>query len=113
MTTGLHIYRCENPTRTRVMCPHHKHLCYGERQEFYDTMRILLDCGTVVDYGYGYYDPPKQYSYIVIFKDETGYTAWAPYNAWEKLARQVSLDRARTVARQQLRVGGRIVERIN
>ncbi len=26
---GLHIYRCENPKRTRTMCPHHHHLCYG------------------------------------------------------------------------------------
>lgn len=113
MSTGIHIYRCENPTRTRSICPHHKHLCYGERQEFYDTLRIFFDCGTVADYGYGYYDPPKQYRHIVIFKDENGYTAWAPHAGWEMLARQVTLNRARVVAKQRLKTGGHIVERLN
>ncbi len=46
MMNGLHIYRCENPVRTRAMCLHHRRLCYGEKQEFYDTMRIFFDCGT-------------------------------------------------------------------
>ncbi len=53
---GLHIYRCDNPKRTRAMCPHHHHLCYGELQDFYDTRRVFFDCGTFADYGYGYYD---------------------------------------------------------
>lgn len=110
--TGLHIYRCENPTRTRAICPHHKHLCYGERQEFYDTTRIFFDCGTVVDSGYGYYELPAQYKRIVIFKDEGGYTAWVPHADWTMLARQVTLNRARRIAKSRLKRGGHIVERI-
>lgn len=112
MTTGLHIYRCENPIRTRVMCPHHKHLCYGERQDFYDTTRIFFDCGTTVDYGYGYYDPPVQYKRIVIFKDGDGYTAWMPHADWKILARMVSLGTARHIAKSRLKKGGHIIERI-
>jgi len=108
---GLHIYRCEHPTRTRVMCPHHKHLCYGEKQEFYDTVRIFLDCGTFIDYGYGYYEPPKLYKTIKIFKDETGYTAWVPRAGWKMLARQVPLNQARKIAKQRLKIGGQIIEK--
>lgn len=111
MTTGLHIYRCENPVRTRAMCPHHKHLCYGERQEFYDTTRLFFDCGTVVDSGYGYYERPTQYKHIVIFKDENGYTAWAPRADWAMLARQVPLIKARRIAKSRLKKGGHIIER--
>jgi hypothetical protein len=107
---GIHIYRCENPTRTRAMCPHHKHLCYGERQEFYDTVRIFFDCGTFADYGYGYYEPPKLYSQITIFKDAEGYTAWVPRAGWKMLARGVSLKRARTIAQGRLKRGGHIKE---
>lgn len=112
MATGIHIYRCESPTRTRAMCPHHKRLCYGERQEFYDTTRIFFDCGTYLDYGYGYYEPPKLYKKIVIFKDDNGYTAWVPRAGWVILARQVSLGIARNIARKRLKKGGRIDERI-
>ena len=107
----LHIYRCENPTRTRVMCPHHKHLCYGEKQEFYDSTRVFFDCGTFADYGYGYYEPPKLYKNITIFKDENGYTAWCPRNSWKILAREVPLEIARKIAKARLEKGGRIVDR--
>ena len=56
----IHIYTAPN-TRTRRMCPYHHHLCYGNKQEFYDTTRIFFDCGAMVDFGYGYYDlPPKK-----------------------------------------------------
>ncbi len=110
MNKGIHIYRCEHPARTRARCPFHKHLCYGERQDFYDTMRIFFDCGTMVDYGYGYYDPPKLYKTIKIFKDETGYTAWVPRSDWTMLARQVPLNKARRIARLRLRKGGNIIE---
>ena len=108
MTNGLHIYRCEHPTRTRTMCPHHKRLCYGEKQEFYDTTRILFDCGTFADYGYGYFEPPKLYKSITIFKDESGYTAWVPRANWEMIAREVTLNQARRMARQRLSKGGYI-----
>jgi len=108
--TTLHIYRCEHPIRTRAKCPFHKHLCYGERQEFYDTTRMFFDCGTYADYGYGYYESPKQYRNIVIFKDETGYTAWVPRCGWKMLAREVPLAQARRVARARLAKGGHIVE---
>ena len=105
----MHIYRCENPKRTRALCPHHKKLEYGELQEFYDTTRVFFDCGTLVDYGYGYYEPPKLYETIKIFKDETGYTAWVPRAGWVMLARQTSLKVARSIARKRLKRGGRIV----
>lgn len=107
---NVHIYRCRNPKRTRAMCPHHKHLCYGEKQEFYDTTRIFFDCGAMVDYGYGYYDPPKLYKTIKIFKDRTGYTAWVPRCGWVILANQVSLEKARAIAKNQLKDGGQIIE---
>ena len=110
MTTGLYIYRCEHPTRTRAMCPHCKHLCYGERQEFYDTVRIFFDCGTYADYGYGYYQPPKTYTTIKIFKDEEGYTAWVPRAGWTILTRMVPLEQARRISRLRVRKGGRIIE---
>ena len=112
MVTGIHVYRCENPQRTRVMCPHHKHLCYGEKQEFYDTTMIFFDCGTFADYGYGYYEPPKLYKTIKIFKDEEGYTAWVPRAGWVILANQVPLDIARSIASKRLRKGGHIIEDI-
>ncbi len=108
--TDLHIYRCENPARTRVPCPYHKRLCYGEKQEFYDTTRIFFDCGTLADYGYGYYDPPKLYKAITIFKDAGGgFTVWVPRAGWKILARQVPLGQARRIARLRLAKGGLIV----
>jgi len=112
MTSGLHIYRCENPKRTRRLCPHHKKLEYGELQEFYDTTRVFFDCGTFADYGYGYYEPPKLYKHIVIIKDETGYTVWVPRAGWVILANQVPLRKARKVARVRLKKGGFITEKI-
>jgi len=108
----IHIYRCENPQRTRQLCPHHKKLEYGEKQEFYDTTRIFFDCGTFADYGYGYYEPPKLYKHIVIFKDDIGYTAWVPRAGWETLARQTSLKVARSIAKKRLKKGGLITEKI-
>lgn len=107
----LHIYRCENPKRTRRLCPHHKKLEYGELQEFYDTTRIFFDCGTLVDYGYGYYEPPKLYKTIKIFKDSEGYAAWVPRAGWGMLARMVPLEKARKIARLRLKRGGEIIEK--
>ena len=106
----LHIYRCENPQRTRQLCPNHKKLEYGELQEFYDTTWIFFDCGTFADYGY--YEPPKLYKHIVIIKDETGYTVWVPRAGWVILANQVPLRKARKVARVRLKKGGLITEKI-
>ena len=106
----IHIYRCENPKRTRRKCPYHKKLEYGELQEFYDTTRIFFDCGTLLDYGYGYYEKPKLYKSIKIFKDESGYTAWVPTAGWEMLAREVPLEKARRIAKQRLKKGGTIIE---
>lgn len=108
---AVHIYRCENPTRTRAMCPHHKHQCYGERQEFYDTTRIFFDCGSFVDYGYGYYELPKLYNHITIFKDEIGYTVWVPRAGWIMLAREVSLKQARKIAKRRLKKGGSVIDK--
>ena len=107
----LHIYRCENPKRTRRLCPHHKKLEYGELQEFYDTTWVFFDCGTFADYGYGYYETPKLYRNITIFKDESGYTAWVPRAGWKMLARQVPLEQARKIAKARLTKGGIIQEK--
>lgn len=106
----LHIYRCENPKRTRRVCPHHKKLEYGELQEFYDTTRMFFDCGTFLDYGYGYYEIPKLYKTIKVFKDDIGYTAWVPRAGWVMLARQVSLQKARHIVQVRLAKGGLIKE---
>jgi len=85
---------------------------YGELQEFYDTTRIFFDCGTFLDCGYGYYEPPKLYKKIVIYKDENGYTAWVPRADWVMLARQVPLKLARSIASKRLKKLGHIIERI-
>ena len=110
---GLHIYRCENPKRSRRICPHHKKLEYCELQEFYDTLRIFFDCGTFVDTGYGYYEPPKLYKTIKIFRDDVGYTAWVPRASWVMLARNVPLNIARRISRQRLKKNGTIIEVIS
>ena len=109
----VHIYRCENSIRIRAMCPHHKHLCYGERQDFYDTVRVFFDCGTFGDSGYGYYEPPKLYKSITIFKDDIGYTAWVPRAGWIMLAHQVQLEKARRLSRARLVKKGVITEKLN
>lgn len=112
MTTanGLHIYRCENPKQTRALCPHHRKLEYGELQDFYDTRRIFFDCGTFVDYGYGYYEPPKLYKKLEIFKDDIGYTVLARY-ASKFLETQVPLAKARRIARLRVAKGGIIEDK--
>ncbi len=48
------------PRRTRKRCPVHEKLHYGTWKEYYDTMRMFFDCGTMADYGYGYYEPPPK-----------------------------------------------------
>lgn len=108
---GIYIYRCENPKRVRRKCPYHKHLCYGELQEFYDTARVFFDCGTFVDYGYGYFERPKLYKSITIFKDENGYTAWVPRSGWKMLVRMVPLSVARRIAKSRLEKGGVIIDK--
>jgi len=46
--------------RARRKCPYHKKMEYGEMVTAYDTIRVFLDCGTLLDYGYGYWvAPPK------------------------------------------------------
>jgi hypothetical protein len=64
----------------------------------------------MVDYGYGYHEPPKLYKTIKIFKDETGYTAWVPRASWKMLAREVPLEKARRIARLRLKKGGSVIE---
>lgn len=77
----LHVYRCENPKRTRRLCPFHKKMEYGELQEFYDTTRVFFDCGTFVDHGYGYYELPTRYKRLKIFWDNElrQFVLWADY----------------------------------
>ncbi len=94
------------------MCPYHKRLEFGELHEYYDTRQIVFDCGTFADYGYGYYDPPKLYKSITIFKDDTGFTAWVPRAGYAMLARMVTLKRARLIAKKRLATGGIIKEAV-
>ena len=56
----LHLYQAANVRRTRRRCPYHKRLCYGERQEYYDTIHVFFDCGTSADYGYGVWREPPE-----------------------------------------------------
>ena len=103
----MHIYRCENPKRTRALCPHHKKLEYGELQEFYDTTRVFFDCGTLADYGYGYYEPPKKYKRLRIFWDSEKqcFTLWADYvnNA---LFSHANYNKILRIANERLKPGG-------
>lgn len=105
----LHIYRCENPKRTRRMCPVHKRLEYGELQEFYDTHRVFFDCGTVADYGYGYYEPPKQYKRLSIFFDNE-VNLWKLFSVYtrQKLAERKTKSGITKIAKYHLKSGGKI-----
>jgi len=93
------------------MCPYCKQKCYGTAYHYYDTVQIVFDCGTRIDIGYGYYEPPKLYNNITIFKDRVGYTAWVPRSGWLILGREVPLPEARNIARRRLKQGGIIKER--
>lgn len=57
--TTLHIFRANNIKQVRVKCPYCKHLCYGERHDFYDASYIHLNCGTRIDCE-GWTPPPKK-----------------------------------------------------
>lgn len=46
--------------RTRRRCPFHQCLHYGRLRIYYDTVRVFFDCGTVLDYGYGYWQKPSK-----------------------------------------------------
>ena len=56
----LHIYTANKTKRVRLHCPYHKHLCFGSRREYYDTVRVAFDCGASMDYGYGEWRPPPK-----------------------------------------------------
>jgi len=45
--------------RTRKKCPFHKMLEYGDLVTAYDTTRVFLECGVLLDYGYGYWQKPS------------------------------------------------------
>lgn len=106
----LHIYRCENPKRTRRLCPHHKKLEYGELQDFYDTRRIFFDCGTFVDYGYGYYEPPKKYKQLETFWDSErqSYTLIARRPTWHILFSSPNHTKIIRIANDRLKPQGTI-----
>jgi hypothetical protein len=46
--------------RTRMVCPHHRRLCYGRVIAAYDTTRIVFDCGTFLCWGYGIWTKPGE-----------------------------------------------------
>lgn len=56
-----------NPTkeadrRVRRRCPKCRKLRYGDLRHYFDTVRVFLQCGVMVDSGYGYWaiDDPEQ-----------------------------------------------------
>ncbi len=103
----IHIYRCENPRRVRKQCPFHKRLEYGEQQDFYDTRRIFFDCGTFVDYGYGYWEKPKQYKklHIWYFEDHWEVRWECGYSPLGKSKTKTGIMR---LAKYHLKKGGKI-----
>jgi len=93
------------------MCPYHKRLEYGKRQDSYDTIRIFFDCGTMLDIGYGEFIPPKQYKTVHISYDAEG-------KQWEAYTRRpcfMVLGKAKTragigrKANYHLKPGGTVV----
>ncbi len=46
-------------SRVTADCPYHGRLEAGNRHVAYDTVRIFLDCGTMLDYGYGEWFAPQ------------------------------------------------------
>lgn len=46
--------------RRRLRCPVHKKMHYGWLHTHYDTRRMFFDCGTMLDFGYGYYRGPRK-----------------------------------------------------
>jgi SAM-dependent MidA family methyltransferase len=103
---GVHIYRCENPKRTRKICPHHKQLEYGELQEFYDTTRIFFDCGTFADYGYGYYNPPTKYKRLKIYWDSELNKHVLVCAGFKKLFSHVNINKVKRIAKDRLKENG-------
>mgnify|MGYP001562260485 CR=1 FL=1 len=107
----LHIYKCENPKRTRRLCPHHRKLEYGELRDFYDTIRIFFDCGTFVDYGYGYYKPPLKYKRLRIFWDGQlqQYVLWGDYGN-KLLFSDENRKKILRIANERLKPKGKITD---
>lgn len=60
MSSALCDLREKPDRRVRRRCPFHKRLCYGRLAEYYDTVRVYFDCGTELDYGYGYWRAPAK-----------------------------------------------------
>ncbi len=61
MTTSIptiHIVQPDVILRTRLLCPHCGHHCYGTAQHYHDTSRFFLDCGTSLDWGHGVWRRP-------------------------------------------------------
>lgn len=52
-TAAINYARAFKDRRVRVRCPKCKRLRYGERKHYYDTTRDFLECGVMLDYGYG------------------------------------------------------------
>ena len=104
----LHIYRSHDIKRTRMYCPHHKRLCYGERQGFYDTVNVFFDCGTFAEYGYGVFTPPKKYKRLHIWQKDDG--QWELTNCfWNRLLLRKSREVVLRVAKDRLKPGGVIM----
>ena len=107
--TTLHIYTANKKVRVRRKCPFHKHLCFGTLHEYYDTTKVFFYCGTVVDYGYGEYTPPRKYKRLCIFKDGDKWVLWARY-VWQKLGEAKTHAGIQRLASYHLKPGGGIKE---
>ncbi len=60
MSVSICDLRTKRDRRTRRYCPFHKRLCFGVLITCFDTVSVDFDCGTTVDYGYGYWRKPSK-----------------------------------------------------
>jgi hypothetical protein len=103
----IHIYTAPN-VRVRHKCPYHNRLECGNKQEFYDSTRVFFDCGTMADYGYGYYQPPEKFKRLEIFKDEGDtFSIFARYTH-RFFTGYKTLAAAKRIAKCHLKEGGNI-----
>jgi hypothetical protein len=54
----LHIFNTDKIKRIRMICPYHKKLEYGRRDDYYDGSYIFFDCGTKILQEY--WTPPEK-----------------------------------------------------
>ena len=88
MTSAICSLGLREPARVVRWCPLHKQDEEGLMVYCYDTHRVFLDCGVMVDYGYGYWKPPSRRCCEVCQKD----VAWDYYRKHIKTARHLAKE---------------------